>query len=280
MHADANLPSTVLKRYQVVFDYPRRQLELGEPGRAAHRGERLTARVHPQTGIVQVDASIASERHSLALDIGASYSFVSGGLLQRIAGQHPGWPLVAGALGCANIWGLWPQEERWPVLRVPEIRLGATTVTGVGLVGLPNMFGDGTDLAMWYSQKTAAPVVGFLGPNAFKGFRLEIDYADAAIYLERGAADDVHDMDLAGLTLQPAGGRWRVLGVASQQGQPSVEGVEPGDILLQVDDLSTSGATMGKVVDALRGKPGDVRVLTLERQGKRLRVEARVRRFT
>jgi hypothetical protein len=165
------------------------------------RKARLWARVHRQTGIVQVDASIAGERHSLAIDIGASYSFVSGGLLQRLAGQHPAWPLVAGALGCANIWGLWPQEERWPVLRVPEIRLGATTVTGVGLVGLPNMFGDGADLAMWYSQKTAAPVVGFLGPNAFKGFRLEIDYADAAVYLERGAADDVHDIDLAGLTL-------------------------------------------------------------------------------
>ena len=33
---------------------------------------------------------------------------------------------------------------------------------------------------------------------------------------------------------------------------------------------------MGKVVDALRGKPGEVRMLHLERDGKRIQVEARV----
>jgi C-terminal processing protease CtpA/Prc len=79
-------------------------------------------------------------------------------------------------------------------------------------------------------------------------------------------------MDIVGLTLQPAAGRWRVLGAA-------VEGIEPGDLLLRVDGLSASGATMGAVVDALRGTPGDVRVLTLERRGQRVRVEARVRRL-
>ena len=152
------------------------------------------------------------------------------------------------------------------------MRLGDAAIRGVVLAGLPNIFGNDTDLGTWYSRKTAAPVVGFLGPNAFKGFRLEIDYPGGKLYLERQGADDVHDMDLVGLTLQPDAGRWRILGTA-------VEGVEVGDILLQVGEVRLSGATMGTATDALRGKPGDVRMLTLERQGKTLRVEARVRRL-
>ncbi len=273
MHADANVPSTVLRRYDVVFDYPGRRLELrARAGSASHAGVAVPARVHPQTGIVQVDAQIGSDRFSFAIDIGAAYSMVSEGLLARLTAEHAGWPRVDRAVGCANMWGLWPQEDSWHVVRVPEIRIGAATIAGVGLAGVPNFFPDNSDLGTWYSQKAAAPVVGFLGPNVFKGFRLEIDYAKEMVYLERRAPDDVHDMDLVGLTIQPANGRWRVIGSA-------VDAVQPGDILLQVGDLSASGATMGTVVDALRGQPGDVRVLTIERQGKRVRVEARVRRF-
>jgi hypothetical protein len=271
MHADANLPSTVLQRYRVAIDYPGRRFELTPPGRAGHRGVAVPARIHPQTGIAQVDALIGGERFSLAVDIGASYSFVSAAALSALAGQHAGWPRATGAFGCANIWGLWPGEDRWPVLRAPELRLGAATIAGVGLVGLPNEMFGGSDLGSWYSQKTAAPVVGFLGPNAFAGFRLEIDYMGRAVHLDRRGADAAHDMDVVGLTLQPASGRWRVLG-------STVEGVEAGDVLLQVGERAVAGATMGTVVDALRGAPGDLRVLTIERGGRTFRVEARVRR--
>jgi hypothetical protein len=34
MHIDANLPATVLKKYNVVFDYPKQELTLAEPGEA------------------------------------------------------------------------------------------------------------------------------------------------------------------------------------------------------------------------------------------------------
>jgi hypothetical protein len=36
---------------------------------------------------------------------------------------------------------------------------------------------------------------------------------------------------------------------------------------------------MGTVVDALRGQPGDVRTLVVEREGKRRTIAARVERF-
>lgn len=41
-------------------------------------------------------------------------------------------------------------------------------------------------------------------------------------------------------------------------------------------DLETTGATLGTVVDALRGKPGDIRILERERNGKRFRTETKV----
>jgi C-terminal processing protease CtpA/Prc len=51
-----------------------------------------------------------------------------------------------------------------------------------------------------------------------------------------------------------------------------------GDILVRVDEVNATGATMGTVVDALRGKPGDKKMLVIERNGKEILVEARVER--
>jgi len=280
MHIDANLPSTALKRYQVVFDYPRRRLTLARPGTLTPRGERAAASVNPTTGIVQIDAVLGGDTLSLALDNGASYSFVSAGVLARLAERNPGWPRTVGAVGCANIWGLWSEEATWPIVRVSEMRWGPVRLADVGVVGLPNFFGNGASLGDWYSQKAARRLEGFLGPNAFKAFRVEIDYANGAVYFERGAADDAHDLDVVGLTLRPRpDSGWVVIGVAAKDGRPSVEGVEPSDVLLEVGTLRVTGATMGTVVDALRGTPGDVRTLLLERAGRRFTVTARVERF-
>jgi len=280
MHVDASLPSTVLKRYHVVFDYPRRRLTLAQPGTLRPRGERAPASVNPTTGIVQIDAVVGGDTLSIALDNGASYSFLSAGVVSRLAERNPGWPRTAGAVGCANMWGHLPEEPTWPIVRVPEMRWGPVRVADVAVVGLPDYFPNGASLGEWYSRKAARRVEGFLGPNAFKAFRVEIDYANGAVYFERGAADDAHDLDVVGLTLQPqTDGSYQVIGVAAKDGRPSVVGVEPGDVLREVGTLHVTGATMGTVVDELRGAPGDVRTLVLERAGRRFTVTARVERF-
>jgi hypothetical protein len=280
-HNDANLPSTVLQRYQVVFDYPAATLTLAAPGTLPHRGERATAAIHPQTGVLQIDAVIDGDSLSLALDNGASYSFVSEPVLESISRRHPDRPRLVGTLGCANMWGWWPPgEEAAPVMRVPVIQWGPVCLTDVGLVGVRAVSANGPTLGPWYSEKTAHPVEGLLGPNAFKAYRVEIDYAGSAVYFEKGAGVAAPDLDLVGLTLRPEpDGVYRVIGVAQRDGRSAVPGVEPGDTLLRVGDLSASGATMGTVVDALRGAPGETRVLELERQGKRITVLARVERF-
>ena len=277
MPIDGNLPSTVLQRYHVVIDYPRRTLTLAWPGTVRPRGVRASASVNRTTGIVQIDALVAGDTMSFALDIGASYSMVSGDVLARLAARHADWPRMTGAIGCANIWGWWPEESAWPVVRVPKIDWGGVPLRGVAIAGLPDFFG-GLGLGGWYSRKTARPVVGFLGPNAVRGLRVEIDYAGSAMYFERGAASDAPEFDLVGLTVQAQpDGRYVVAGVAPYQGQPSVEGVQAGDVLLEVGGLRVPGASMGTVVDALRGRPGDSRALVLERNGTRVNVTATVR---
>lgn len=280
MHIDANLPATVLAKYHVVFDYPRLEMTVAEPGTLEPRGERCSASVQRTTGIVQIDAVIDGQSTSFALDNGASYSFVTDAWLTRLAERHPEWPRASGALGCANMWGWWPDEPTWPLVRVPEIQWGSARLAAVGIVGLPKFFPGGSGVGEWYSQKSARPVAGFLGPNAFKAFRVEIDYPNGAVYFERGAVIDAHDMDLVGLTLRPAAdGSYQVIGVATIDGRSAVPGVEPGDMLLEVDGREVTGATMGTVVDALRGEPGEARALVLDRGGERVTAEARVERF-
>jgi hypothetical protein len=280
MHNDGNLPSTVLKKYHIIFDYPSGQLTIAEPGILKPRGIRSPATINPANGIIQMDAVIDGEKYSFALDNGASFSFVPDELVIKLSTRHPEWPNSKGAVGCANMWGWWPKEESWPLLRIPEIRWGTLNIRDAVICGLPPVFAGRTDIATRYSQKTARPVNGFLGPNIFKGCRVEIDYADNAVYFEKSAGTDIHDMDIAGLTLKPLNdGKYKVLGVVARDGKPLIDGIEPGDILLQIGDLSTTGATMGTVVDALRGKPGDIRVLKLERDGRQFIIMAGVKRI-
>lgn len=280
MHNNGNIPSTLLRNYHVVFDYPSRQLTLAEPGTIKPRGEKSAAQIHPSTGIVQLDAVIGGEPCSMALDNGASFSYLPDTMINDLIRRHPSWPYITGAVGCANIWGTWPQEESWPVVRIPEISFGSLTVHDAAIAGLPPFFRGGTDLANWYSHKTAQPVKGFIGPNIFGHCRVEIDYAGNAVYFEPRESSSPDDLCLVGITLAPGNdGRWTVIGVITKEKKPLVDGVQPGDILLRTGTTITTGATMGSVIDALRGKPGDLRTLTLERDGREFTVEATVTRI-
>jgi hypothetical protein len=276
MHIEANFPSTVLQRYDILFDYPGKKMTLAQPGTMKFKGVRAPAAVNRETGIVQIDALVDSDTLSFALDNGAAYSFMSVERLAQLLAGHTNWPQMTGAVGCANIWGWWPEEQNWSVARLPEILWGGVRLEDVGMVGLPQSF----PLPVWYSQKTAKPVDGLLGPNAFKAFRVGIDYVNSAVYFEKTAEFDKHDLDIVGLTLQPqVDGGYKVIGVARYEGKPSVVGVEPGDVLQQVGNLKVVGATMGTVIDAMRGKPGDTRTLVLDRNGQQIKVEAKVVHF-
>jgi hypothetical protein len=280
IHNDGNIPSTVLKNYHIIFDYPLKQLTIAEPGILKPRGERSPATVNPANGIIQLDAVLDGERYSFALDNGASFSFVSDSMVNKLVHFHPDWPSSRGAVGCANIWGCWPEEGKWPMVRVPVIQWGTQKIENTVIAGLPPFFRGNTDIGSWYSRKTARPVNGFLGPNAFNAFRVEIVYAENAVFFEKGPERGMQDMNIVGLTLQPSNeGQYVVIGIAEKGGKPVLKDVEPGDILLQVGKLKVTGATLGTVADALRGNPGDIRFLKLERDGRHFTVKAKVERI-
>ena len=51
---------------------------------------------------------------------------------------------------------------------------------------------------------------------------------------------------------------------------PVLENIQIGDIILQIDDYIIKGETMGNVIDALRGTPGDVHTLVISRNSKNI----------
>jgi C-terminal processing protease CtpA/Prc len=124
------------------------------------------------------------------------------------------------------------------------------------------------------------PAIADLGAEAFKGSRIGIDYAHSTLYVEQVNSALTPGLDVVGLTLRPeVDGRYTVVAVVPFDGQPSVPDVRAGDVLIGVDGAPATGATLGQVWSLLGGAPGQVRKLIVERDGKRLAVDATVRRF-
>ncbi|MBN2780415.1 MAG: hypothetical protein JXR21_00445 [Candidatus Marinimicrobia bacterium] len=281
MHTDGNLPSTVLQKYHIIFDYPKRRLTVAAPGCMRPRGTASPASIDPGTGIVQLDAVIAGDSFSFALDMGASYSFITEEILVRLSDEHPEIPTITGTLGCANMWGWWPpREQLFTLVRLPEIQCGNVSLKNPGIVGFPDFSANGPTLGEWYSQKTARPVDGFLGPNVLMPYRVEIDYANSTVYFKKGTGPRNPEMDLVGISLRQLPDlSYQVVGVVSKSGELSVEGLESGDIIVSINGCQTKGKTMGSVVDMLRGKVGDQKLLRIERDGQGFEVVAVVKRF-
>lgn len=286
IHAEANLPASVLRNSCVVLDYPARLLTVARPGVLQPRGTAIPCRVHPETGLFMITVMADGEKIPLGVDNGSAGTWVSDRLTAAWTGRHPDWPHATGAVGSANFFGF-PFESSGTLLSLPELGLGPLRLRNVGLLGLEQKLFD------WYSRKSAGPVLGFLGANVLRGFRLEIDFPNQMTYWEAGAPADTRDsggsgdsgdfgnfgdFDIVGLTIRPgADSTFAVAGVVTRNGQPAVPGVQPGDRIVRIDTLDTSHATMGAVVDALRGTPESTRVLVLERQGERITVQATVK---
>ncbi|HKW88499.1 MAG TPA: hypothetical protein VJN21_07055 [Candidatus Acidoferrales bacterium] len=280
MKVEANLPARVLAQYDVALDYGKRTLTLGPPGSLKHEGVQVPCAVNATTGLISIRARVAGQEHAFAIDNGSAYTWIDDAITRRWAESNPGWLRGIGAVGDANMNGALPELAGMD-MRLPEIDTGSLHLEEVGALGV----GPGWDKTMprffnWYSKKTPAPVAGFLGGNVLRAFRIEIDYANHATYWSREGEVDPHDLDQVGITIGSApGGKYIVIGLATRNGTNAVKGVEVNDQLLSVDGVATTGATMGRVLNALHGRPGEKRKLLLERGGKQFVVDAPVTRF-
>jgi len=82
-----------------------------------------------------------------------------------------------------------------------------------------------------------------------------------------------------GLTFIRTNGVAVVGGIAKKNGVETVSGVQPGDKLVQIDDLKAASLTRGALLSALHGVPGTRKHLVLERDGKTVEADAVVTAF-
>lgn len=273
------LPAGVLLNYQVRFDYAAKTMTVAQPGTLRLQGTAVPFRLNPKTGLIAIDATIDGRTHPITIDNGSGYTWIQKAAAQEWFARHPEWQRGTGAVGPSNMRmaddGI---ESAATLLRIPEIQLGPLSVRQAGALAIgPDS--EGHAFMDWYSTKNALPVVGWLGGNVLRHFRITIDYPNKVSYWEPQSALDPHDLDYVGLTLLSRRGEYYVAGVADRNGHPAVSGVVVGDKLLQIGALKTQGASREALFAAMHGRAGEARALVLERAGRRFQVQARVTEF-
>ncbi len=271
--AEINLPSKLLSSYDVVVDYPNRELTVGAPGSSHFEGTAAKATVNSENGVVVLPAAIDQEAGNAILDVGATVSFLWKDVIDGLERRHPQWPHMVGAVGPANLWGLY-EEPHWKLLRIAQMSFGGTELTNVVAAGFPEQFKP------LIEKRVGVPIIGLIGGDALLNYKVGIDYAHSTIYLKQLSKYTPPGIDVVGLILRPEPDEhYTVIGVADYDGKPSVPEVKAGDRLISIDGGRATGATMGQVWSLLEGAPGTARTLVLEREGKQFTVKTTVRSF-
>jgi hypothetical protein len=278
-NVEALLPAGILQRYQVILNYANRTLTLAQPGTLKAEGAPVPLRIKEETGLVVVDVGVNGEIYPATVDTGSAYTWLRKTTVQKWLQVHPDWQRGIGAVGPSNMRmaadGI---EARGILLRIPEVKLGSLRVRQIGALAIVPS-DTNWDFMDWYSQKNPVAVIGWIGGNVLRGFRITIDYPNRMSYWLQQTQLDAHDLDQVGLTLEARGGEYLVTAIVTQNGKPTVEGVQVGDKLLRIDALATAAATWGEIFRAMHGKPGELRTLLIERASKQFTVQAVIKAF-
>jgi predicted aspartyl protease len=269
--ADGILPGRLLKKYEAVFDYPKRKFTLALPGTLKNQGTPVPTPIQRDTGFPRIEATVAGQRYGFLLDTGAAYTMVSHALMDRWLAANPGWPHSEGAVGPANMVGQ-AFDAQVELLRIPAMEIGPFQLRGVGVGSRqPGTF------ETYLAPLMTGPIVGSLAGNVLRCFRVQIDYAHGVTYLEMDQNVRVNGLDVVGIVVraQP-GGTYSIDGVAKKDGKAVIDDVRSGDTLLQVGGWRVTGASLADVLRALRGKPGSTKTLVVERGGRRLTISVPV----
>jgi hypothetical protein len=277
LDAEINIPSSVLRNYDVLFDYPDHKFTIAKPGTLKFNGVQAKASVNPKNGLIQIPSQIERNKFNLGLDLGSPISFLSGELFDKLSATHPGWPRLTGAIGPANISGS-TDEPSWKLMRADRLQYGPLYLSDVAVVSFPK------DRTALFDKRSGVSTAGLLGSEAVLNYRVGLDYARSIVYFDIGRTFKFPDFDVIGLTLRPEDdGRFTIIGITDNGGKLSVpqgqNGVQVGDQLLAVDGIPVPGSTMGQVWLMLGGSPGKERTLSLARSGSQFTVVATVQHF-
>jgi hypothetical protein len=256
------LPGKALEPYQVVLDYPKQRFTIAPSGCVRHRGEHVPSPFLPASGHPGITVTVDGAKYGLLLDTGSRATLAGRDLLERLSAAHPSWPHSIGASGTADMPG---SDGREFLLRVPELVWGNFHIRNVLFVSRP----DAT-----YSPdhfETPEPIMGALGGNVLKNFRIEIDYPHGQTYLEQSADDAGSDMNSAGLVLDvDAAHNLVVQAVSTTAPALTKRRIRPGDEILEIDGKRESPWTIIDASNALAGAVGERKQLVIRRGGKTL----------
>ncbi len=262
--AQMQLPGRMLREHVVTFDYPAHAFTVADHNRADVSGTPVKASIG-KSGMPVVWLSVAGRTEGFLLDTGGQFNMVSLAKLRDWARRNPTWRQVTGAYGPANM--LLAQETHGVMLRIGEMKWGPFAIHDAAAVSRPAGVYE-----KWMSQMLGQPVIGSMGGNVLRDFRITIDYPDGKVYLQRQSAPSHAPLAMVGLTLihAPQGG-YAVVGTAA-----GVQNIHAGDRLVAVDGHEITGTPYFRVVAWLSGKPGETRTLGVIRDGKPVTVRATV----
>ncbi|HEY6770010.1 MAG TPA: hypothetical protein VI386_35165 [Candidatus Sulfotelmatobacter sp.] len=93
MSAEINLPSSVLRKYDVLVNFPGREFSIGIPGSLRFQGSKSQILVNPENGLIQIPSKLENKKCNLGLDLGSSISFLSEQWFDKLSGAHSDWKL-------------------------------------------------------------------------------------------------------------------------------------------------------------------------------------------
>ncbi len=271
---EAMLPASLFLAHRLTLNYKTRTLAIEPAEGKRPSGVAVPISLNPETGLASVETAVDGKPYAFVIDAGSGYSWMRGAVLAPWLEAHPDWRRAQGAIGAANYNMLdYDFEKRGTIARIPSLRIGALELKDVGVLGSAPILGGYVDALtgdlFWdnWQNSASGPVAGWLGPNVLERYALTIDYPNHLSYWRALGGADAHDLDSVGMTLVRRGERYFIGGRVQAPGQPPAEGVAIGDELLAVDDAPATGAARGAVLAALHGKPGEMRWLTLARDG-------------
>jgi hypothetical protein len=263
-----------LQNFDIALDYSQKTLTLASPGTLPHDGVAVPIRVKPETGLATVDFVVDGKPYPIVIDVGGPYTFVRPSTAATWLAAHPDRRRTEGAIGPVNyLMTEFSGEEKGAVMRLDKAALGPMQMENVGVFGAGggmgplNVISTESFLDKW--QKAAPePVIGWLGVNVLKHYRITIDYQAHMSWWKKLSDFDPHELDQVGLEFAYDKGAYSIARIVAKNGAPTATGVESGDKLIAIDDAPVKGWSRDQLFAALHGKPGDLHNVTVERDGK------------
>ncbi len=173
------LPGHILAKHHVILDFPGQTLTLATPGSVRPQGEPMPMPVSSPMGFPRTEIEVGGEIYGMLLDTGPPTTIISQVVLDKWHQDHPDWQRYEGAWGegkaLARAGG-----QVLETMVIENIQWGPQEIKSLTVASQrEGVFEE------WISPMMTAPVVGALGSNVFRHFRIELDYLNQTLYVSR-----------------------------------------------------------------------------------------------